>query len=125
MTDFLITLQSYTCGTADSSLQFEEILPKTISTIIGLMKVIIPILVVFFGLLDLGKAVMSQKEDDIKKNQGLLIKRLIIAVLVFFVISLVQFLVSLVGGSDSEFWGCFNCFVNYEIGEKGCVPLGN
>ena len=43
----------------------------------------------------------------------------LIAVLVFFVVSLVQFLVSLVGGNKTEnnpFWDCFDCFVNNNCG---------
>lgn len=119
MTDLIDVLMS-TCG--GGALKFESVLPTSVSTVINVMKVIIPIMVVFFGLLDLGKAVMSQKEDDIKKNQGLLIKRLIIAVLVFFVVSLVQFVVSLVGGDNEEnnkFWDCFDCFVNNDCGVTG------
>ncbi len=115
MTDFINILAS--CG--GGTLNFEDVLPTSVSTVINVMKVVIPIMVVFFGLLDLGKAVMSQKEDDIKKNQGLLVKRLIIAVLVFFVVSLVQFVVSLVGGDKAEnnkFWDCFDCFVNNNCG---------
>lgn len=107
-----------TCG--GGTLEFDDVLPNAVSTIINIMKVVIPIMVVVFGLLDLGKAVMQQKEDDIKKSQGLLVKRLIIAVLVFFVVSLVQFLVSLVGGTDpdnNKFWDCFDCFVNNDCGQ--------
>lgn len=115
MTGFINILES--CG--GGQIEFDSVLPTSVSTVINIMKVVIPIMVVFFGLLDLGKAVMSQKEDDIKKNQGLLIKRLIIAVLVFFVVSLVQFVVSLVGGTDpanNKFWDCFDCFVNNNCG---------
>ncbi len=118
MTDLINVLATTSCGGGE--IEFDTVLPTSISTIINIMKVVIPIMVVFFGLLDLGKAVMSQKEDDIKKNQGLLIKRLVIAVLVFFVVSLVQFVVSLVGGDKSEnnkFWGCFDCFVNNDCGK--------
>lgn len=113
--DLFDILTDVSCG--GGKLTMDSVLPSAISTIINIMKVVIPIMVVFFGLLDLGKAVMQQKEDDIKKNQGLLIKRLIIAVLVFFVVSLVQFLVGLVGGTKDDvnpFWGCFGCFVNGE-----------
>ena len=116
MENFLEVL--VTCGGGQLNLQ-DGTLPRTISTIVNILKVAVPILVVLFGLIDLGKAVMSAKEDDIKKNQGLLIKRLIIAVLVFFVITLVQFLVSLVGGDKEKYSNCFDCFVNGECdGEK-------
>lgn len=114
MTNLFYILNDVTCG--GGRLQgIDEALPTAISTIINIMKVVIPIMIVIFGLIDLGKAVMSQKEDDIKKNQGLLIKRIIIAALVFFVVSIVKFVVSLVGGTDDNinpFWGCFDCFVN-------------
>lgn len=98
-----------TCG---DNLVVDDSLPTAISTIINLLKLFIPILVVLFGLIDLGKAVTQQKEDDIKKCQGLLIKRIILAAVVFFVVSLVQFVVGIVGGSNSNQWGCFSCFVN-------------
>lgn len=117
MENLFYILEDVSCG--GGQLTFDSVLPTSVSTLISIMKVVIPIMVVFFGLLDLGKAVMSQKEDDIKKNQGLLIKRCIIAVLVFFVVSLVQFLVSLVGGNKTEnnpFWDCFDCFVNNNCG---------
>lgn len=117
MTNFIDVLANVSCG--GGKLTFDQVLPNSISTIVNIMKVIIPIMVVVFGLIDLGKAVMSQKEDDIKKNQGLLVKRCIIAVLVFFVVSLVQFLVSLVGGNDPKnnpFWDCFDCFINNSCG---------
>ena len=114
MTNFIYMLDEVSCGGGNLKLG-DGMLPQAISTIVNIMKVAIPIMVVVFGLIDLGKAVMSAKEDDIKKNQGLLIKRLIIAVLVFFVVSLVQFIVSLVGGDDpskNPFWSCFDCFIS-------------
>lgn len=105
---FIEVLREVHCG----SLTLDSALPAAISTIIGLIKVFVPILVVLFGLIDLGKAVTQQKEDDIKKSQGLLIKRIILAAIVFFVVSLVQFVVGIVGGDNEDDWGCFECFVN-------------
>ncbi|MBQ8234483.1 MAG: hypothetical protein IJZ36_02725 [Bacilli bacterium] len=53
----------------------------------------VPLLLILFGMLDLGKAVIAQKEDDIKKGQQTFIKRLIAAVVVFFIFSIVLVLV--------------------------------
>lgn len=106
--EFIEILKNVTCA----GHQIDDALPTAVSTVIGLLKVFIPILVVLFGLIDLGKAVTQQKEDDIKKSQGLLIKRVILAAIVFFVVSLVQFVVGVVGGVDENYWGCFDCFVN-------------
>ena len=70
--------------------------------IITLIKIGIPILLVIFGMLDLGKAVMAGKEDEMKKFQGALIKRVIYAVVVFLVITIVQLVMTLVSEVDSD-----------------------
>ncbi len=80
----------YTCGGLD--LEFSGMLPNTISMIITIIQIVVPILLVLFGLLDLAKAVMAQKEDEIKKGQQTLLKRVIAAAIVFFVIVIVKLL---------------------------------
>ena len=59
----------------------------------------IPIALVLFGMIDLGKAVIAGKEDEMKKAQGTLIKRFLYAIIIFFVITLVSFAMNLVSGS--------------------------
>ena len=58
----------------------------------------IPIILIILGTIDLGKAVIASKEEEIKKAQQMFIKRLIYAVAVFFVVTIV----SLVFGLFSE-----------------------
>ena len=48
-------------------------------------------------------------------------KRVIAAVIVFFVIQIVQLLISFVSGRNQDISRCFNCFVNGTISSKGCV----
>lgn len=86
-----------------------------VSTIIMVIKFGVPVLLIIFGMLDLGKAVMASKEDEIKKGQQLFIKRLIAATIVFFVITIVQLVVNL-ATSDSEtkdgnIWDCVDVFI--------------
>lgn len=90
--------------------------PVDIAHIIGLaiqiIKIAVPILLIIWGMLDLGKAVMAQKEDEIKKGQQTFIKRLIAAAIVFFVIVIAEFLVDLLAGSDSDkITGCIDKIV--------------
>lgn len=97
------------------NLVMDEMIPQITSTIITIIKIAVPILLIFFGMLDLGKAVMAQKEDEIKKGQQTFIKRLIAAVIVFFVVFIVQIVVGLLApaqGKDGNIWSCVKCFVD-------------
>ena len=69
--------------------------------IIPLIQIGIPIILIILGMLDLGKAVMASKEDEIKSAQKLLIKRVGYAVAIFFVVLMVKLVFNLVA-SNSE-----------------------
>ena len=73
--------------------------------IIPLIQIGIPIILIILGMLDLGKAVMASKDDEIKNAQKMLIKRCIYAIAIFFVVMIVQLvfgLLSSTGDSDIE-----------------------
>ena len=74
---------------------------KFIGLIINILKIAIPVLIVLFATLDLGKAVIAGKDDEIKAAQKMLIKRLIYGVLIFFVVTIVQVVINLVTSADS------------------------
>lgn len=108
----------YTCGNLDFS--FSGTFPYIVSTIITLIKIVVPVILIIFGMLDLAKSVTASKEDEIKKGQHTFIKRLIAAIIVFFVIQVVQIVVNFASGEDENIVNCFNCFVN----GKDCVDQG-
>ena len=119
MINFLInTKATYECG--NMGLSFSGMIPNVVSIIIKAIQIIVPILLVVFGLIDLAKAVMAQKEDEIKKGQQTLIKRAIAAVIVFFVIPLVGLIINFVSGDDDTISSCFNCFVNADVKDNAC-----
>lgn len=93
-------------------------LPNTVSKIILIIQIAVPILLVIFGMLDLFKGVYAQKEDEIKKGQQIFVKRLITAVIVFFVIVIVKLLIGLVADNNATIMNCANCFIN-GTNEKG------
>ncbi len=71
----------------------------------------IPILLIVLGTFDLGKAVISSEEKEVKAAQSRLIKRFIYAALVFFVATIVSVLMSIVsqgGEGDTTSWE--NCW---------------
>ena len=96
-------------------------IPNAVHTIITAIKIIVPVVLVIFGMLDLFKGITAQKEDEIKKGQQILIKRLITAALVFFVISIVQVIMSVVAGASYKegLSDCISCFLNGADEETG------
>ena len=101
-------------GVLGSDVIIDVKIANAVHTIIVAIKVVVPVLLVIFGMLDLFKGITAQKEDEIKKGQQIFIKRLISAAIVFFVISIVQLLVSFVATDKKEkgLMDCANCFIN-------------
>ncbi len=91
--------------------QFPDLLPfirLVKNGIIPLIQIGIPIILIVLGMFDLGKAVVASKEDEIKAAQKLLIKRVIYAVLIFFVVFLVQAIFNVVVSSKTGVEGTGN-----------------
>lgn len=110
---FLLETYDLVCGTG-GTLVVDDILPKTVTAVIRLIQIGVPILLIIFGMLDLGKAVMAQKEDEIKKGQATFLKRVVAALLVFLVVSIVLLALSIVSSSDNRS-NCIKCFISYSI----------
>ena len=72
-----------------------------------LVQIIIPICLIIFGTIDLGKAVIASDEKEVKAAQSRLLKRFIYAALIFFVVTLVSALMSIIatgGEGDTNSW---------------------
>ena len=61
-----------------------------------ILQIGIPIILIVLGTLDLGKAVISSDDKAVKEAQGKLIKRCIYAILVFFIVTIVSLLFTMV-----------------------------
>ena len=101
------------CDGAIKGAMIDEKIPKVVSTIVTIIKIAVPVLLVIFGMLDLLKGITAQKEDEIKKGQQILIKRLISGALIFFVFTIVQLIISLIADDEkTNIMSCANCFIN-------------
>lgn len=90
-------------------------LPRVVHIFYLLLQVAVPVILVIFGMIDLIKAISSGKEDDIKRNQGVLVRRLITGVLIFFIFSFVKLLINVVADDDKQankIMKCADCFLN-------------
>ncbi len=99
---------TYTCGSGE--LKFDGLIPTITSTIVLIIQIGVPVLLIIFGMLDLGKAVIAQKEDEIKKGQSTFFKRLIAAILVFFVVTIVKLVVNF-AADRTDAVDCIDCFI--------------
>lgn len=66
-----------------------------------IIQIGIPIILIIMGSIDLGKAVLSSDDKEIKGATGKLIKRAIAAVAVFFVATIVSLLMGMFSSSNS------------------------
>ncbi|MCI8467069.1 MAG: hypothetical protein HFI08_02605 [Bacilli bacterium] len=74
---------------------------QTVGYILMVFKIVIPILLIIFGMIDLGKAVIASKDDEIKKATKSLMFRAISAVIIFFIPTLVGVIMGIVGNFSS------------------------
>ena len=89
-------------------------IPELTSFVVTLIQVAVPVVLVIMGSIDLFKGVMAQKEDEMKKGRQTFIKRLIVGVVIFFIVAIVKFIVTLVDDSDNKenMISCIDCFLN-------------
>lgn len=107
----MFLLDNVTCG----NLEIDQVIPDTIHLVISIIKIIVPIIIIIFGMIDMMKAVTANEEKEMKEAQKKLIKRIIYGVLVFFVISIVQFIFRNIDKSEdgkTSAASCISCFVN-------------
>lgn len=86
----------------------------------GFMPIIqigIPMLLIVLGSIDLGKAVIASDDKEVKQATSRLVKRCIYAVAIFFLVTIVQLLLNLVGDMQNdetgnidptEWWKCWS-----------------
>lgn len=121
----------YSCNASIEGALIDARIPEVVSTIITVIKIVVPILLIIFGMLDLMKGITASKEDEIAKGRHLFIKRLISGALVFFVFIIVQLIISFAAGEGerTNIMTCAQCFVNgdctYQTNSDGTCPKVN
>ena len=68
-----------------------------VGRVLLVFKIVIPILLIIFGMIDLGKAVVASDDKAIKSATSSLVKRAIAGVVIFFIPTIVGAIFNLVG----------------------------
>ncbi len=109
---------NFYCVAFGTDVQFDRQLARIVHYVIVIMQLLVPILLVIYGMVDLARGMASQKEDEIKKGQQIFIKRLIAGVMVFLVVAVVKFVISLLSSDTGNIMSCVNCFISEPDGYK-------
>lgn len=79
------------------------------------IKIVLPLIIIILGIVDFAKAVVSSDQKVIKDAGGSLLRRLIAAVIIFFIPTIIHFIFEVVAGYSedvkNDFENCFNCLV--------------
>ncbi len=88
------------------------------------IKIFIPIALIVFGMIDMGKAVTNGKEDEIKKSLMTFIRRAIAAIVVFFIPTIVGVIMQLVNNSLTQDPGNATDVCGYDQCVKAVTGIG-
>lgn len=111
------------CSIGVSGADYADIATLT-RLIVTILKIAIPIILIIYGILDLAKAVMANEEKDMKEAQKRLIKRIAYALVVFFVITLVQLLIKAVAPSTENKTNIADCIACFTTDSNSCAGAG-
>lgn len=99
-----------------------------IKILLDIVFFVVPMGLIVMVSLDFAKNVISGREDDMKKNFNLVIKRLIYAVALFLVPTIVEFAINGLGSFNVEYEDCFNVTkkeISAKIAEQKAKCVGN
>lgn len=93
-----------------------------LGNILNVVKIVIPLLILAFGCIDFGKAVVASKNDEIKNALKSLMFRILAGAIIFFIPVIIKFAFSLVdsfsGDIEKDYNVCVSCLTG--PGSSGC-----
>lgn len=106
---------------------------KFIWILLDCVKFIVPMGLIVMVMVDFAKNVISGREDDMKKNVSIVLKRIVFALVIFLIPSIVQTAIHLLGKYEVDYAFCIDVAVNesdlskyrtkYESGEFGDTKI--
>ncbi len=112
-------IKAITC-TGNEKDQIPANVPKFIRALYNVLKVMIPLFIIFLGMFDFIRAVVSSNDTDMDNQKNKFVRRLIAGVTIFFVLAFVQWIFGLIGEQENIL-GCVSCFLS---DEKDCHEAG-
>lgn len=84
---------------------------KIVGIALNIIKICVPLLIIIMGSIDLAKAVVSGDDKDVKESTTKLVKRFVAGIIVFFIPTIIFYVLGLVNNSSSSsaFNNCNTC----------------
>ena len=99
-------------GSSDGFCHQTAIIWQLVGKIMMVLRIVFPILVIIFGIIDIGKSVTNSKPEEVKKSFINLAWRLGAAIAIFFIPTIVGFVISLANGFsevEDDYKICSSC----------------
>ncbi len=80
-----------------------------------IIKILVPLLIIIMGTIDLAKAMIAGKSEEISKQAQVLVKRAIAGVIIFFIPTIISFAFGTIesyANIKTEFSKCTDCLLN-------------
>ena len=98
---------------------------KPIMTLVGYVifgiKVVVPVILILVGMMELARAIIEKDDSQIKKAQSSMIKKVVAAVCVYLVITIVGLVMNLLGQDQYE--SCVKCAFDPFSPENQCCVV--
>lgn len=88
---------------------------RFVGKIFSIFKILIPILIIGFGSFDFFKALIANKDDEIKKSARSLLFRVVSGIIIFFIPTIINLVFSLVDDWNqyaTDYRNCSKCLVS-------------
>lgn len=87
---------------------------QIVGYVLLIFKIVVPILLMIFGMIDLGKAVIASKSDEVKKATTSLAFRAVAAVAIFLIPTIISIVMGFISdfkdsGAQADFAICKSC----------------
>lgn len=98
------------CG---NNKKFPTVIGTLISTVYIIIRILVPLLLVISGIVSFFKVTFSGNvEDSLDKSKKKLVTNIIAAIVIFFIASIINFVVGLAVGNENNFKSCMYCMLH-------------
>ncbi len=101
---------------------------QLVGKILFVIKIVFPLLVIIWGIIDIGKSVVASKPEEIKKSFQSFLFRLGAAIAIFFIPAIVSFGIGLANGfadeQEGDYVTCRQC-IEHPTGNECKTSVSN